>query len=551
MRLKDYYPIIVIGAGPTGLTVANLLGGFATEVLLVERNSATVAEPRAVSIDDESLRTMQAAGLLEPVLSTLVPGYGSRYYTPSRRVFLRVEPAAQPYGFPRRNAFRQPKLEAQLRNGLNRYPCVTTLFSWKLIGLDHLVERVRVTLAPTQGGEPVKVECDYLIGCDGASSTVRGEIGVKLCGKTFAERWLIVDLENSPTRSRHTEVFCDARRPCIALPGPGLTRRYEFKLHEHENPDEMLRPEVVSHLLEAHDAAPGSKLVRKVVYSFHARLAERWRVGRVFLAGDAAHLTPPFAGQGMNSGIRDAHNLAWKVATVLRGQLGPGLLGTYERERRDHAWKMIRLALAMGRIMAPSSRLAGWTAQTGFRLLGAWPHARDYFAQMNYKPQPRFRRGFLIAEGRLRRTLVGTLLEQPEVIRQDGTRVLLDAVLASRFALISHATDIDSLVELASLPVLGSLRPVIIAVARSGEEGGQPGTVETVLDHTGRLLRSIAPYRGYALLVRPDHYVAVALDLARPKYASDLMQKLIAATWLQESPPEALLADNSGRTGSV
>jgi 3-(3-hydroxy-phenyl)propionate hydroxylase len=540
--VKAYYPVLIVGAGPTGLILANLLGSHGIEALLIERNPATVGEPRAVSIDDESLRTLQAAGLVERVLTEVVPGYGSRYYTPSRRVFLRVEPSAQPYGFPRRNAFRQPRLEAQLREGLARYECITALFSWRLVGLEQKADRVEARLEPSAGGEPVTVECSYLIGCDGASSTVRAAIGVKLGGRSFAERWLIVDLENSPAPSRHTDVFCDAHRPCIALPGPALTRRYEFKLHAHETAEEMLRPEVVSRLLETHDAAPGSRLVRKVVYSFHARLAQRWQVGRVLLAGDAAHLTPPFAGQGMNSGIRDAHNLAWKLAAVLKGRLGPNLLASYERERRDHAWKMIELALAMGRVMAPSSRLSGWASQTAFRVLSGWPRARDYFAQMKYKPQPRFSWGFLITEtSRRRGGWVGKLLEQPQVTRPDGARVLLDEVLAAHFALIGQAADATSLVALAADPAWDALQPVVIVVARPGEAVGRSGGAETVVDDEGRLLKCLTSNPGRALLIRPDHYVAAALDLAQPRRAVALVRQLIAGTWPEQRGSESMV----------
>jgi 3-(3-hydroxy-phenyl)propionate hydroxylase len=530
--LKDDYAVIVVGAGPTGLTLANLLGAYGVDTLLVERNAATVTEPRAVSIDDESLRTMQCAGLAEVVLSTLVPGYGSRYYTPSRRVFLRVEPLGQPYGFPRRNAFRQPTLEGQLRAGLARYDSVTARFSWKFLGLEQTAEKVRVRLEAGEGGAIQELECDYLVGCDGASSTVRGAIDVGLGGKTFAERWLIVDLENSPAPSRHTEVFCDSRRPCIALPGPGLTRRYEFKLHARESGEEMLRPEVVARLLAEHGAAAESRLVRKVVYSFHARIVRKWRVGRVLLAGDAAHLTPPFAGQGMNSGIRDAHNLAWKLAAVAKGQLGPRLLATYELERRDHVWKMIQLALTMGRIMAPSNRLSGWLVQSGFRLLAVWPKARDYFGQMKYKPQPRFRRGFLLAGPILRRDpLVGRLLEQPAVTRADGKRVLLDEVLGPRFALLGRAADADRLRVLASQRACQVLKPLLVTVGRPGEAPPAVGGLEHVVDHTGRLLVCLNAYDDQALLVRPDHYVAAALELRQPEAAAARLQRLLGELW--------------------
>ena len=224
--------------------------------------------------------------------------------------------------------------------------------------------------------------CDYLIGCDGAASLVREKLGIKLEGTTFSERWLIVDLENNGNRIKHTEVFCDKRRPCITLPGPDQTRRFEFKLLAGEKDEDLLEQKTVERLLAAHGADPNATLRRKTVYRFHARVAPRWREGRVFLAGDAAHLTPPFAGQGMNSGIRDALNLSWKLAAVLQGAAGPGLLDSYEQERKDHCWQMINLALRMGRVMSPKTWAHGVVTQSAFRLLNMWPAARDYIAQM-------------------------------------------------------------------------------------------------------------------------------------------------------------------------
>lgn len=526
----DHVPVAIIGSGPIGLTLANLLGTMGIGCLLVERNLTTVQEPRAVSIDDESLRTMQAAGVVDDVLRTVVPGYGSHYYTPGRIRFAKVEPTGRPYGYPRRNAFRQPILEGLLKAALGRFPGVETLYGWRLDTYAGDRDQVTLTLEGPDGATR-RVTCEYLVGCDGAGSRVREAQGVTLEGTTFDERWLILDLENNENAVAHTEVFCDRRRPCITLPGPDRTRRFEFKLLPGETDADLLDPAMVDRLLRTHGADPAATLRRKVVYRFHARVAPRWSFGRVFLAGDAAHLTPPFAGQGMNSGIRDAQNLAWKLAAVLSGQAGPALLASYEQERKDHIWQMIGLALRMGRIMSPPSRLHGVLTQAGFLALNAWPPARDYVAQMKYKPPPRFHAGFLVPDGRGRHSLVGRLLPQPAVRLADGTEPLLDALLGNRFALLLRTVDPAADAPRLRHPVWGRLGTLCVALVPMGSPVPAVPGIAVAAETDDALAAAFAAYPGCALLLRPDHYVAAAVPLDRPGDAAAAVEALLASTW--------------------
>lgn len=271
--------VLVLGSGPTGLPLANLLGGFGVPTLLVERHPGTVQEPRAVSIDDESLRVMQAAGLLDAVARDVVAGYGSRYRGPDGRVFLEVSPTERPYGHPRRNAFRQPLPEATLRPGLARFACVEARYGWTLNGFTAGADGVRAQLAGP-GGLEEEIAADWRAACDGASSGVRASLGIALEGASFEERWLICDLDDQPNPERHTTVFCDSARPAILLPGPQDTRRCEFKLLPGETDAELLDEATVARLLASHGASPAARLARKTVYRFHARLAGRWRCGR-------------------------------------------------------------------------------------------------------------------------------------------------------------------------------------------------------------------------------------------------------------------------------
>ncbi len=526
---SQHVPVVIIGSGPTGLTLANLLGRQGIATLLVERHATTVTEPRAVSIDDESLRTMQEAGVIDAVLREVVPGYGSHYHGPNGRCFAKVEPTGTPFGYPSRNAFRQPILEQQLRDNLATTPSVTACFGWRFTGFTDEGDRVQVHLTAPDG-TPCSLTCAFLVGCDGASSQVREQLGITLGGTTFDERWLIVDLENHPNDQRHTKVFCNPLRPCITLPGPNDTRRYEFKLMPGETDDAMLAPDNIAHLLATHDARPGAALRRKVVYRFHARVADRWSHGRVFLAGDAAHLTPPFAGQGMNSGLRDAQNLAWKLAAVLRDQAGPGLLNSYAQERRDHVWAMIRLALRMGQVMAPRGRLAGWAIRAAFTALRLWPPASDYVLQMKYKPKPQFTQGFLISTGPASAELVGRLFPQPRVRTAEGHEVLLDEVLGPRFCLVIRATDPAALFSRLDHAIWRTLGAARVAILPAGQATAHDGI--TVVTETGP---SVAALFGsdsdVILLLRPDHYVAAAFTPAQADAMAESVQLLLAATW--------------------
>ncbi len=522
-----HYPVVIVGAGPTGLTLANLLGREGIHALLIERHLSTGREPRAVSLDDESLRTLQALGIVADVLKHVVPGYGSHYYSPGGRCFLKVEPTETPYGYPRRNAFRQPILERQLREGLERFSHIETRFGSTLETLTQDASGVVVGITEPEGVS-TRIACDYLVGCDGASSTVRNLLGISLAGSTFDERWLIIDLENSENPSPHTKVFCDPRRPCVSLPGPERTHRFEFKLHPYEHDEDLLASEVIQSLLHSHEADPNSTIVRTVVYRFHARLATQWAKGRVFLAGDAAHLTPPFAGQGMNSGIRDAHNLAWKLASVVRSQIGPRILDTYERERRVHTSAMIQLALQMGIVMAPRHFWSAWAIQTMFRLLGLFPAAQAYVAQMKYKPKPRFLSGFLFSDGqRKSQTIVGSLFPQPSVETREGEKVLLDDTLGNGFALLALTDQPDLAFASTGQPLWSRLnvRRVVVLPLNASWCDSSGSTVVRERDSALSALR--AKYAEHLMLLRPDHYVAACIPVAEVAQRSDLMDALL------------------------
>jgi 3-(3-hydroxy-phenyl)propionate hydroxylase len=513
------YDVAIVGAGPTGLTLANLLGRAGCRVLLVERNTTTVAEPRAVSIDDEALRTMQAIGLVDDVIRDIALDYGSYYFSASGRQFLTVEPSTREYGFPRRNAFAQPKLEAVLRLGLQRFPNVATLFGWHCETVAEHADGVTVTLA--RGGERRALQARYLVGADGARSAIRKHIGATLSGSTYRQRWLIVDLAATRERLRQTRVVCNPDRPLITLPGPGGTRRYEFMLFDGEDEAAAVEPDFVHALLAAHGPDAEAPIVRRQVYTFHARLADRWRAGRILLAGDAAHLSPPFAGQGMNSGLRDAFNLGWKLAAIVKGRLGEGLLDSYQVERAPHAWALIELAMMMGRIMMPGSHLQAWAVRSGFRATQLIPAVQSYFAQMKYKPKPFYRDGFVLASDD---GIAGRMLPQPQVELRDRSRVLLDEMLGDGFCLLAYGAEAQQVAAFARELDFGiaGLHSVAVLPRIINPDPDAPPDLDTVRDHAGAF-DAVLP-NGGLVLVRPDRHVAAA-STAEP----DKMRALAAA----------------------
>lgn len=506
--MRHDFDVAVVGAGPTGLTIANLLGRFGIRAVLIERNPTTVQEPRAVSIDDESLRTLQAAGLIDAVIRDVALDYGSHYFTPGGARFVTVEPTTREYGYPRRNAFLQPVLEATLRDGLKRYPTIETWFETTCEEVNEDPEGVTLALR-TAAGQARTIRVRYLAGTDGGRSFIRKVIGAKLVGSTYEQRWLIVDLAATDERFRQTRVLCNPARPTISLPGPHGTRRYEFMLQDGEGDDLATSPEFVRRLLRESGPDENAPTVRRQVYAFHARIADTWHTERIYLAGDAAHLTPPFAGQGMNSGLRDAHNLAWKLAAVCSGGLGHGLMASYGQERPAHAWSLIELAIKMGRVMMPSSPVQAFLVQSAFKAMRLVPSVQAWFAQMKYKPKPHYRAGFFVPEPD--NALVGRMLPQPLLAMADGTTRLMDDVTGFGFALVVYGRTAEATAaKMADLdPGVGPLGRVAITPMRFNTGPG-PHAVPAGRDLEDRLGAFARPDRDLVILLRPDRYVVAA-----------------------------------------
>lgn len=506
----ESFDVLIVGAGPGGLATANYLGMYGVRTLVVERHANTVDEPRAVSIDDETLRSMQTLGLVDRIVPRTLPGYGARYYSPGQKEFARIQPTTREYGHPRRSGFRQPEFEATLRQGLSRFPSVEIRFEHELEGFEQDDDGITAEICDAEGARTT-VRAQFLAACDGGRSGVRKALGIEMVGSSFNERWLVIDCVNDVDETRASIAYCDHRRAAITIPGPGRARRWEFLLKRDEDEDDILRDEKIREFLAPYIGEREVEIIRKLVYTFHARIAEKWQVGRVFLIGDAAHLTPPYAGQGLNSGQRDAANFAWKAAAVVQGRAGPGLLDTYETERRDHAWSLIRMAIQIGWVMVPRNRLHTYGQIAFFRLAGLIPAIRNYFIGMKFKPIPRFADGFLLADGlRARNTLVGRMLPQPGVDDRAGDARMLDDAMGPGFCLL--ALDSGTAAALAGLdqPLWERLEARRVALVPGAEPAAEDDRVRLVAPADGVLPARFAPYRDRILLVRPDRYVAAA-----------------------------------------
>jgi 3-(3-hydroxy-phenyl)propionate hydroxylase len=437
--------VLVVGFGPVGAALAALLGRQGVQALVIDKVRDVMLMPRAIALDNEALRILQMAGLDESAFERIdIPEV--RMHCPLVGEFGRVNTAGSLDGHPKLVTFYQPDLERALRCEVEKFPQVTVRCGHELTRLDAREDGV---LATVQGGDGSQhqVFARYLVGADGASSRVRTLIGQDFQGQTYAEDWLIVDAAQRTGRAiDHVEFLCDPRRPTPHMPAPGGRERWEFMLRRGERAEDMLAPARIAELLAPWVRSDDLVIERKAVYRFHARCCDKFSEGRVFLVGDAAHITPPFVGQGLVAGLRDAANLAWKLAWVVKGHATPALLASYDQERRPHARKMIQLAKLMGRLVMPRSRLSAVLVHGAMRGVGLVPPARRYLEELRIKPANRFRRGFFMpgrGGGSLRR---GGQLPQGQV-RQAGLVHGSDDVLGDGMVLVGFGVDPGQLLD--------------------------------------------------------------------------------------------------------
>lgn len=515
--------VVIVGAGPTGLIAGNLLGMAGIDTLILERNASLSDYPKAISIDDEGLRICQAIGLSDTVARSVLLDIHAHYVS-AGRLFARVAPTNMRNGYPQISTFNQPEFETTLLEGLQRFQCVNIRFQSTVESFEQTGSKVIITIR-TPGGALHTITCNYLLACDGGKSTVRHILNIPMKGTTFAQQWLVVDVIADEEVAPIAMFFCNPERPTVTVPTPHKGRRWEFMLMPGEKEQELLQGKNIAALIQQAGGSSQSTIIRKTIYTFHSTLAERLSKGRVFLLGDAAHMMPPFGGQGLNSGLRDAHNLAWKLAMVLHGLASKQLLDTYHEERHRHIAQMIRLSSFLGNIVMPTKRPVAYFRDICFHLLNRLPTVHDFFLEARLKPQPKYKKGFLLPCGEHKlKMLSGQMLPQPAVTTAQGHQVLLDEILGTGFAVLRlHNNPEDAFAALKTdfWERLGA-RFVCIQPCAHGNEAEtiihrelSPASVHEPMGGDIPLLTVVQTnntgfpdyYRNLFVVVRPDRYI--------------------------------------------
>ncbi|WP_205470462.1 bifunctional 3-(3-hydroxy-phenyl)propionate/3-hydroxycinnamic acid hydroxylase [Breoghania sp. L-A4] len=449
-------PVVIVGGGPTGLTAANLLAAYGVEFLLLEREAAPLNLPRAIVLDDEGARTLQVFGLDKTYVAQTLEGVGSRYYSDAGVCFAETGAGPRTYGFSKRQYIYQPEMEAALRSRLEEQAPGALRFSSEVTAIACANGKAHVTVRDAQGAVH-EIVADWVLACDGGKSPIRELLGIEMHGNTYEQDWIVLDTLDDPDTSAFSKFFCSNERPAVSVPAPNGGRRYEFMLLPGETREQVLDSGFLARLLQPFRVHDEKKIVRKTVYTFHARIAERFRDDRIVLLGDAAHLTPPFAGQGMNAGLRDAHNVTWKIAATLKGGADASILDSFETERRKPIWDMIQLAVTMGNVVMPMDEDALRFRDHLLRALEPFPAVKDYLVQMRFKPKPRHPGGLYLDldAPKFEASLVGEMIPQPD-IRTNGAPGPLDSALGTGFALIAQdETGAEALAALEDTDLLG------------------------------------------------------------------------------------------------
>ncbi|CAA9291830.1 MAG: 3-(3-hydroxy-phenyl)propanoic acid hydroxylase, partial [uncultured Chloroflexia bacterium] len=520
--------VVVVGCGPVGATMANLLGLHGVRTIVIERERTEHGEPRAFSCDDEGLRIYQRAGLADRLRADMVECTYVDYAGVNGQPFaeLQLEGLDFGSGYGPVNFFYQPKLERVLREALGRFGHVAFEPGQEVTALRQDADFVTLTVRDRDNDTTREIRARYVLGCDGARSTVRQLSGVKLVGTSYEERWLAVSgfAPEHALRLLHSRYVCDPGRPTFVGRGAAGDYRMEFMLGPDETAEEMERPTTIATLVEPYVDPAHLEITRAVVYKFHNVVAERWQTGRVFLAGDAAHQMPPMMGQGLVSGLRDAANLTGKLSLVLRGAADPSVLSSYETERRPHAKEMADISARVAALFCTRRRAVALMRDGFFRTIQRIPRVRRFIQHLEFKPAAVFGHG-LIAGGRRRnrKAAEGTLFPQTNVIASDGNVARLDDLLGTGFTVVGMHAD-PRLVVAQCDEVWTRLGTRLVQIVPAGQPIPQaiPGVCH-VTDATGKLAAWFQRHGAQLVIVRPDRYVFAAAPAVQAEHLASVI----------------------------
>jgi len=468
--------VLIVGGGPTGVTLGLFLASAGISTIIAEKEADIYPLPRAAHIDHEVVRILQNVSVADEVMASSKTGGRYEFLTADRQVLLSFdwsEPGTS--GWPFSNMIHQPSLEAALRDRLASASNAELRAQWSFVEMgvdDHGVE---ASFATPDG--PKIVRAHYLVGADGARSPVREAARIEIDDLGFDERWLVVDTivhDSSRLPDRNLQI-CDPNRPTTCVLMGNGRHRWEFMMKEAEQAEAVLRDEFIAELLLPWDVEGAITIERKAVYRFNARLAKKWRVGRILLAGDAAHQMPPFAGQGMCSGMRDAANLWWKLADVVAGKVEADVLDAYQAEREPNVRGIIEMAIFMGKTVCvadPVQAAARDAAMLADRAAGKSPDGAT-----TYPP---------ISAGRIMQGSAGAGAYFPQPWSRDGRATKLDDVTGAGPVLL--ARKISAVAKSSDVRVF-ELSDPLLAFCRAD--------LETWLND----------HQASAVLLRPDHYV--------------------------------------------
>lgn len=464
------HDVAIVGLGPTGATLANLLAQQGLKVVVFDREADIYQLPRAIHFDGECMRVFQAVGIASMLEPQLVVSPGMKFVNRAGQVMIDWSRPTDigPMGWHPSYRFHQPSLEAALRRRLGEHANVEVRLRHDVFAIEDQPHGVELRFEDLASGRLLRTQAKFVVGCDGARSIVRRFMGTELEDLQSHERWLVVDVllqRERPDLGDHSIQFCDPARPSTYVRGVGNRRRWELMLMPGDDPATITRPESIWALLSRWVGPQEATLERPAVYTFHSVVARGWRRGRMLLAGDAAHQTPPFMGQGMCAGIRDASNLAWKLGAVVRGEQPQSLLDTYESERSPHVREFIETAVRLGGVIQTTDPEVADRRDADF--------ARQ--PQVFSTPQPPLGPGFHEGGahgGRL----------APQAVGADGART--DDRVGYAFALVVAASTADA--------------------ARQAVEGRH----RLVVADRPELARWLEALGALAVLVRPDRYVA-------------------------------------------